>query len=82
MKREPRLTKKERKALFGSGPKPPTHDPNATDEAGNPLGAVPRGDAGAHIHCVACGKHLETVGEARARTAKGLGLLRHLRETS
>lgn len=73
MKREPRLTKKERKALFGSGPKPP---PPATqrsdDEGANPIGAVPSGHTGDHIHCLACGKHLETVGEARARSAKGL----------
>jgi hypothetical protein len=42
MKREKRLTKKERKAI--AGPRP----------SGNEGGHAHR-----HIHCVACGKHLE-----------------------
>jgi hypothetical protein len=37
MKREPKLTKRERKAL-------------------NPKVAIPTGD---HIHCIACGMHLD-----------------------
>ena len=32
----------------------------------------PKLPAGTHLHCVACGRHLETVGEARARQARGL----------
>lgn len=72
MKREPRLTKRERKQIFGKGPLPPpapgAHDP----DPGNPIGARPDLDPGAHLHCVACGKHLDTVGEARQRGASGL----------
>jgi hypothetical protein len=44
MKREKRVTKKERKALAG-GPRP----------AGEPNG----GHQHHHIHCTACGKHLD-----------------------
>ena len=71
MNRQPRLTKKERKALLpprpASRPGGDVYDPS--------LGAMPPSPemaAGSHIHCVACGKHLDTAGEARARAAKGL----------
>ncbi len=40
MKREKTLTKRERKALTGSGPAGKTREPQ-------------------HIHCVACGRHLD-----------------------
>lgn len=72
MKRSPRLTKKERKAIHG-----PVRNLGA-ERAANlrslqslPGGAGPRGNAGDHLHCVACGKHLDTLGEARARAASG-----------
>ncbi len=44
MKRKPKLTKREKKAAAG-GPRP----------AGKP--AAPTGHG--HIHCIACGKHLD-----------------------
>ena len=44
MKREKKLTKKERQAIAGKGP------------AGARATA---GDGGQHIHCVACGRHLD-----------------------
>jgi hypothetical protein len=44
MKRKPKLTKREKKAMS---------PPRAAPAAGKP------GDDGGHIHCVACGKHLE-----------------------
>jgi hypothetical protein len=44
MKREKKLTKKERQAITGKGP------------AGAPRGA---GGGDQHIHCVACGRHLD-----------------------
>jgi hypothetical protein len=44
MKRKPRLTKKEKKAAVG-GPRPQQM------AAGN--------DGHQHIHCIACGKHLD-----------------------
>ena len=40
MKREKRLTKRERKAITGAGPSVHQHEE-------------------AHIHCVACGRHLD-----------------------
>ena len=40
MKREKRLTKKERKAVKGAGPSNPGHQHE-------------------HIHCIACGRHLD-----------------------
>ena len=50
MKREKRLTKRERKAL--------------TSASGGAQGSAPR-----HIHCVACGRHIEP-SELRMGTAK------------
>jgi hypothetical protein len=72
MRREPRLTKRERKAIHGKGPLPPA--PGSGDAAyqSNPIGARSARDPGAHLHCVACGKHLDTVGEADKRAARGL----------
>lgn len=52
MKREKRLTRRERKAVSPAG---------STHQHGEQ-----------HIHCVACGKHLDTAGEARDRAARGL----------
>lgn len=49
MKREKRTTKKERKSLQG-GP---------SKGAPSPTGGAAGGHDHAHIHCVACGKHLE-----------------------
>ncbi len=45
MKRKPKLTKREKKAM---SPPKPAADRNAVAGAGS-----------GHIHCVACGKHLE-----------------------
>lgn len=70
-KREKRLTKRERKEMFGPlGPKPPTAESAAAYGAVD-LAPDPSLPAGSHIHCVACGKHLDTVGEVRARQAGG-----------
>lgn len=73
MKRQPRLTKKERKALKPPAPvvaSQPSGDPyDPTLAAIPPAPSVP---AGSHIHCIACGKHLDTAGEARDRAAKGI----------
>lgn len=45
MKREKKLTKRERKAILGKGP-----------------AAAPKAGAnGGHIHCIACGRHIEPV---------------------
>ncbi len=64
MKRERHLTKRERKDKFGRGPTgtPPTRGTAQTPAAMQP---------GAHIHCVACGRHLDTVGAVQARAAAG-----------
>jgi hypothetical protein len=73
MKRQPRLTKKERKAL--QPPRPAAMARTAGDPYDPTLGAIPPSPevpAGSHLHCVACGKHLDTAGEARDRAAKGL----------
>lgn len=73
MKRQPRLTKKERKAL--QPPRPSAIARTAGDPYDPTLAAIPPAPsvpAGAHLHCVACGKHLDTAGEARDRAAKGL----------
>ncbi len=73
MKRQPRLTKKERKALQ---PPRPVAPPRVSGDVYDPsLAAIPPTPdvpAGAHLHCVACGKHLDTAGEARDRAAKGI----------
>jgi hypothetical protein len=45
MKREKKLTKKERQAITGKGP------------AG--VKATAGGGGGQHIHCVACGRHID-----------------------
>ena len=76
MKREPRLTKRERQALQGPrpGPNGPVIRRPAAGGASTITGGSTAGlDPGTHLHCVACGKHLETVGEAQARAAQGLG---------
>ncbi|MFO0550644.1 MAG: hypothetical protein U0271_19780 [Polyangiaceae bacterium] len=44
MKREKRLTKREKKAVQGPGPAAQTHDHDHDHH---------------HIHCTACGKHLD-----------------------
>jgi hypothetical protein len=72
MKREPRLTKRERKAIHGKGPLPPPPAAGGAYDPSNPIAARPQQDPGAHLHCVACGKHLDTVGEASKRAAQGL----------
>ncbi|MBL8602553.1 MAG: hypothetical protein JNK72_11580 [Myxococcales bacterium] len=72
MKREKRLTRKERQLIAG-GPKGP-NGPVLRRGAGQTATlSDTRLDPGTHLHCVACGKHLETVGEARERAAAGLG---------
>ncbi len=70
MKRAPRLTKRERKALAPPRPAAPV---DLSDPAAAEIPAAPQVPDGAHLHCVACGRHLDTAGEARARAAKGLG---------
>jgi hypothetical protein len=72
MKRPPRLTKRERKEQFGKGPLPPPQSSAPATEAPDPIAARPQRDPGTHIHCVACGKHLDTVGEASGREGQGL----------
>ncbi|MFO0676476.1 MAG: hypothetical protein U0169_08080 [Polyangiaceae bacterium] len=42
MKRQPRLTKREKKAL-------------------SPAKARPQAQGGGHIHCIACGRHIEPI---------------------
>jgi len=50
MKREKHQTKKERKAASGStGPRPAAAAPRAQQQH----------DHAQHIHCIACGKHLD-----------------------
>lgn len=63
-KREKRLTRKERQALHGKGP---SGEPRRADEPGPDVDGLAGMQPGQHIHCLACGKHLDTVGEARAR---------------
>ena len=71
-KREKRLTRRERKEQFGPlGPKPPTAE-DAKAFGALDLAPDPSLPDGTHIHCVACGKHLDTAGEARDRAAKGI----------
>lgn len=67
MDREKRLTKRERKTIFGKGP-----SGTAPARASDPTATAGAPQAGSHIHCVACGKHLDTVGEIRARAAAGI----------
>ncbi len=64
-KREKRLTKREQKSLRGDspGPNPPVVRRGASVNSQG--GAL---TAGSHIHCIACGKHLETVGEPPAKS--------------
>ena len=72
-KREKRLTRRERKEQFGPlGPKPPTAE-DAKSFGALDLAPDPSLPDGTHIHCVACGKHLDTVGEARARQGGAIG---------
>jgi hypothetical protein len=62
--REKRLTRKEKQARNGTGPQPPSRS------AGYTWGSIelePGLADEAHVHCVACGRHLDTVGELRAR---------------
>lgn len=69
-KREKRLTKKERQETFGKGP---SGVPRMTGGPSSDGFSDPQLSPGSHIHCVACGRHLDTVGEARARKASGVG---------
>lgn len=70
MKRSPRLTRREQRAING-----PVRNLGAERAAllrsaqSLPGGPAPQGNPGDHLHCVACGKHLDTLGEARARAA-------------
>ena len=65
MKREKRLTKRERQEKFGKGPSGTApQQTSATQTQGV-------AQDGAHIHCVACGRHLDTVGAAKARASTG-----------
>ena len=74
MNRQPRHTQKERKAVHGPGPKPPATRAGGEiyDADARSIPLSPDVPAGQHLHCVACGKHLDTVGEARDRAAKGI----------
>lgn len=74
--REPRLTRRERQAVHGKGPssnKPASGAGGGLDPSMYPTSDEPGPDLapGSHLHCVACGRHLDTVGEARARKARG-----------
>jgi hypothetical protein len=62
--REKRLTRKERQALHGVGPQPPNR---ATSFGAQGIELEPGLNDQSHVHCVACGRHLDTVGELRAR---------------
>ncbi|MBI5513188.1 MAG: hypothetical protein HY909_05430 [Deltaproteobacteria bacterium] len=61
----PRLTKKERQERFGKGPSGTPR--TAAAEAPSTREALATMKDGDHLHCIACGKHLDTVGEARSR---------------
>ncbi|MDO9016267.1 MAG: hypothetical protein Q8S73_21670 [Deltaproteobacteria bacterium] len=63
--RQKRLTRKDRQALHGVGPQPPTS--RATNFAAQGIELEPGLNDQSHVHCVACGRHLDTVGELRAR---------------
>lgn len=63
MQRAKRLTRKERQALYGKGPSGEPRRDEANPDVDGLAGLSP----GQHLHCLACGKHLDTVGEARAR---------------
>lgn len=63
--RQKRLTRKDRQALHGVGPQPPTT--RATSFAAQGIELEPGLNDQSHVHCVACGRHLDTVGELRAR---------------
>jgi len=63
--RPPRLTRKEKQALHGAGPQPPTS--RALSFAAQGIELEPGLNDQSHIHCIACGRHLDTVGELRAR---------------
>lgn len=62
--RTKRLTRKEKQALHGAGPKPPAR---ATTFAARGIELEPGLADEAHIHCIACGRHLDTAGDLRAR---------------
>ena len=62
--REKRLTRKEKQALHGVGPRPPA---TSTSFAAQGIELEPGLNDQSHVHCVACGRHLDTVGELRAR---------------
>jgi hypothetical protein len=59
------LTRKERQATFGKGPSGAPRE--ASSEAPSTRDVLATMKDGDHLHCIACGKHLDTVGEARAR---------------
>ena len=61
MKREKRLTKRDRKELKGPGPS----GANGNASRGNGGG----GGANDHIHCVACGRHIDPSEFGAAATA-------------
>jgi hypothetical protein len=56
MKREKRLTKRERKALEPVRPVPERTEAPAAPAEGEPQSAT---QGQPHIHCVACGRHLD-----------------------
>ena len=71
MKRSRRLTRRERQAVTGPGPAG-TPRPAPSTNLPSTAAIDPKLSPGTHLHCVACGKHLDTVGEARARGGAGL----------
>lgn len=62
--RTKRLTRKEKQAVNGAGPRPPVR---ASSFPSRGIELEPGLSDEAHIHCIACGRHLDTAGELRAR---------------
>ena len=59
MKREPRITKRDRKAAAPPRPAPPPRAAPKSEPRTEPQ----------HIHCVACGRHLDPVHFQKPQTA-------------